>query len=151
MGSNPTTPTSLICDFQSERLLRVVVAAFKRLRRAFDWAGMGRATSLLALLLCSLVAVDARRRRCEAAPKKSGPVSILILDSPQRVEAFAKSVQGAKVAVRDRGTVIFDDGRVVTADTDAATRQLNELGWGNRPIQIVASLPLRPKQAPGGG
>jgi hypothetical protein len=104
----------------------------------------------LAVLLCVL-GFDARAQTCEAAPKKSGPVSILILDSPRRVEEFAKSVQGAKVAVRDRGTVIFDDGRVVTADTDAATRQLNELGWGNRPIQIVASLPLRPKPAPGGG
>jgi len=111
---------------------------------------MIRATCL-ALLVCTFVAGDAHAQSCEAAPKKSGPVSLLILDSPQRVETFAASVKDARVAVRDRGTVIFDDGRVVTADTEAATRQLNELGWGSRPIQIVASMPLRPKPAPGGG
>jgi hypothetical protein len=101
------------------------------------------------VLLCFVP--DAWSQSCEVAPNKGGPVSILILDSAQKVDAFAASVQGAQVAVRDRGTVIFDDGRVVTADTDAATRQLNDLGWGNRPIQIVASMPLRPKLAPGGG
>jgi hypothetical protein len=101
------------------------------------------------VLLCFVP--DAWSQSCEVAPNQGGPVSILILDSAQKVDAFAASVQGAQVAVRDRGTVIFDDGRVVTADTDAATRQLNDLGWGNRPIQIVASMPLRPKLAPGGG
>jgi hypothetical protein len=111
---------------------------------------MKRALIAAGMLLC-LFAWEARAQSCEAAPKPGGPVSILILDSPQRVDAFAASVQGAQVAARDRGTVIFDDGRVVTADTDAATRQLNDLGWGNRPIQVVASFPLRPKPAPGGG
>ena len=109
---------------------------------------MSRPTPLLALLVCALVAGEVQAQSCEAAPKKSGPVSLLILDSPQRVEEFAKSVQGAQVAVRDRGTVIFDDGRVVTADVDAATRQLNLLGWGSRAIEVVASFPLRPVQAP---
>ena len=115
---------------------------------------MTRAIPFPALLVFALVAhhaSDARAQSCEVAPKKSGPVSILILDSPRRVEAFAASVQDARIAVRDRGTVIFDDGRVVTADTDGATRQLNELGWGNRPIQIVASFPMRPKRVPGSG
>jgi len=101
-------------------------------------------------LLCLLVPSDAWAQSCEAAPR-GGPVSILILDSAQRVDEFAASVQSAQVAARDRGTVIFDDGRVVTADTDAATRQLNQLGWGNRPIQIVASFPMRPQRAPGSG
>ena len=111
---------------------------------------MNRATFLVVLLL-GCVASDAGAQSCESKPGTRGPVSILILDSPQRVEEFAKTVQGAKVAARDRGTVVFDDGRVVTADADAATRQLNGLGWGNRPIQVVASMSLRPKQAPGGG
>jgi hypothetical protein len=112
---------------------------------------MSRRTIVAALLFCGFVASEARAQSCESKPSTTGPVSILILDSPQRVEEFAKTVQGAKVAARDRGTVVFDDGRVVTADADAATRQLNGLGWGNRPIQLVASMPLRPKQPPGGG
>jgi hypothetical protein len=107
--------------------------------------------TLVALLSCALVASNSYAQSCESKPGTTGPVSILILDSPQRVEEFAKSVPDAKVAARDRGTVVFDDGRVVTADADAATRQLNGLGWGNRPIQVVASMPMRPKQAPGGG
>jgi hypothetical protein len=83
--------------------------------------------------------------------KSSGPVSILILDSAQRVEEYASSVRDGRVAARDRGTVIFEDGRVVTADVDAATRQLNALGWGARRIEVVASFRLRPVQPPGSG
>jgi len=46
--------------------------------------------------------------------------------------------------------VIFRDGRVVTADAGSATQHLNALGWGHRPIEIVASFRMRPMQAPGG-
>jgi hypothetical protein len=129
-------------------LLLAFGVVLKRARRASDPTDMIRATFVAALLLGSLVASGAHAQSCEAAPKQSGPVSILILDSPQRVDEFAKSVQGAKVAARDRGTVIFDDGRVVTADAEAATSRLNQLGWGNRPFQIVASMPLRRSSCP---
>ncbi|RIL04777.1 MAG: hypothetical protein DCC71_12825 [Proteobacteria bacterium] len=67
------------------------------------------------------------------------------------MEELAASLRDAPVAARDRGTVIFADGRVVTSDVDAATRQLNRLGWGTRRIEIVASFRLRPQQAPGFG
>ena len=123
----------------------------KRGPRMADRQGMASARRLAWLLACAIAAhgavPDARAQSCQVA-KPSGPVSILILDSPQKVEEFAASVRDARVAARDRGTVIFDDGRVVTADVDAATRQLNRLGWGNRAIEVVASFPLRPVQAP---
>ncbi len=108
---------------------------------------MKSTTSLIALALCGFVAFDAGAQSCEAPPS-TGPVSILILDSAQRVDAFVATVKDATIVARDRGTVIFADGRVVTADADVATRQLNQLGWGNRSIQVVASFAMRPTAAP---
>ena len=76
----------------------------------------------------------------------TGPVSLIILQSGQRVHSYAKSV-GGRVAAYDEKTVIFQDGRVVTADVEAAGEHLNTLGWGARPIRVVASLP-RPSVRP---
>jgi hypothetical protein len=84
---------------------------------------------------------------CQAKPA-SGPVSILIVASPESVASFAASVQNARALVHERGTVIFDDGRVVTSNVDAATTHLNALGWGARPIEIVASFRLRSAPTP---
>jgi hypothetical protein len=104
----------------------------------------------IALVLFALLQVQpARAQSCDVG-KAKGPVSILILASPQKVQEFAATIRDAPVAARDPGTVIFRDGRVVTSDAASATRHLNALGWGGRPIEIVASFRLRPMQAPGG-
>jgi hypothetical protein len=91
---------------------------------------------------------EARAQQCETEAPVRGPVSILILGSPSRVDDFAASVRDGRTLVREAGTVIFDDGRVVTADVDSATRHLNALGWGGRSIQIVASFPVRSAPPP---
>ena len=68
-------------------------------------------------------------------------VSLLILTSPARVKSFASAVEGPIILREDDTTVVFDDGRVITADPDSASRFLNELGWGNLRLDIVASFP----------
>ena len=76
---------------------------------------------------------------CEV-PSSSGPVSLIILASGSKVHAYAKTLKGT-VARRDAETVIFHDGRVITANIEAASRHLNDLGWGSRGISVVASFP----------
>jgi hypothetical protein len=73
----------------------------------------------------------------------NGPVSLYILTSPERVQAFAASVKGVPVVVRKPATVVFGDGRVVTSDVESAGDLVNELGWGKRRIEIAASFGSR--------
>jgi hypothetical protein len=96
----------------------------------------------VALLFALLFAVGAQAQVGETCDPgaASGPVSLIILQSGERVHTYAKSV-GGKVAAYDAQTVVFRDGRVVTADVEAAGEHLNALGWGSRPLNIVASLP----------
>ena len=72
-----------------------------------------------------------------------GSVSLYILTSPERVHAFAASVRNVPVVVLRPATVVFGDGRVVTSDVEAAGDLLNELGWGQRRIEIAASFGSR--------
>jgi hypothetical protein len=71
-----------------------------------------------------------------------GPVSLVILQSPKKVRELALAL-GGTVIRQEAETVIFRDGRVITADVEAAGRLINELGWGSRRIDIVASFPAR--------
>jgi hypothetical protein len=83
--------------------------------------------------------------RCEAGPPARGPVSLIILASGRSVHELAASVgRGAKVVAKDADTIIFDDGRVITANVEGASAHLNRLGWGARSIQVVASFPSAP-------
>jgi hypothetical protein len=75
---------------------------------------------------------------CEV-PSGSGPVALIILSSGSKVHAYARAQKGT-VARKDAETVIFHDGRVITADVEAAGRHLNDLGWGARGIEVVASF-----------
>jgi hypothetical protein len=80
------------------------------------------------------------------------PVSLIVLQSERKVQELAASVRNASIVRGDRETVIFDDGRVITADVSAAGDHLNELGWGNRRIEFAVSFPRRrrlPKRAVG--
>ena len=81
----------------------------------------------------------------------NGPVALIILASGPKVHTYARKQKGAVIR-RDAKTVIFNDGRVITADIEAAGRHLNDLGWGARPIEIVASFQnrrARPRRARG--
>jgi hypothetical protein len=103
--------------------------------------------SSLALALVSFTSAHAGQV-CEV-PSSSGPVSLIILASGTKVHAYARALKGT-VARRDAETVIFHDGRVITADIEAAGRHLNALGWGSRGIDVVASFPA-PRARPSGG
>jgi hypothetical protein len=69
----------------------------------------------------------------------SGPVALVILASGPKVLAYARKLKGTVIR-RDAQTVIFDDGRVVTADVEAVARHLNAIGWGSRRIDVVAAF-----------
>ena len=88
---------------------------------------------------------------CESPPSR-GPVSLIILASGRKVHELAASVKDARILARDANTVVFDDGRVITADVDAAGEHLNALGWGGRRIDVAVSFPAqraRPRRARG--
>jgi len=89
---------------------------------------------LIALVLLALPATAAET--CEP----TGPVSLLLLQSGQKVYELAKAL-GGQVVARGPKTVITADGRVITADPEAAGEHLNALGWGARPIRVVVSFP----------
>lgn len=72
-----------------------------------------------------------------------GRVALLIVASPAKVREFAASVRDAAVLSADSTTVVFSDGRVVTSDVGRASEHLNQLGWGGRRIDVVASFRRR--------
>jgi hypothetical protein len=92
----------------------------------------------------------ARAQSCSTKPVVQS-VSLLLLDSARKVDEFAAVPRDTKMIVREPGIAIFEDGRVVASDANAATRHLNALGWAGKPLQVVASFPVRPKPPPGGG
>ena len=80
-------------------------------------------------------------------PAQSGSsVSLIILSSPKKVQQLAATIRDAKVLKRDAKTVVFSDGRVITADVTSASRHLNELGWGKRSINVMASFKQRSRR-----
>ncbi|MGH0031612.1 MAG: hypothetical protein ACQGVC_17600 [Myxococcota bacterium] len=100
---------------------------------------------LLALALALAGAAHAQQGEvCERGPSYgSGPVSLVILASSAKVQQLAASVKDTPVVARDADTVVFADGRVITADVDAAGEHLNALGWGARRITVSATFPAR--------
>lgn len=106
-----------------------------------------RRTLPVSLVLLAALALPAaalaRGEVCER-PTARGPVSLIILASGAKVHELAESVtRGATVVARDAETVVFDDGRVITADVEAASEHLNRLGWGARGIRVVATFPAK--------
>ena len=99
------------------------------------------------LIACLLLpaGAGAEPEQCEARSAPRGPVSLIILQSGRSVHELAASLaRGARVVAKDPETIVFDDGRVITADVEGASAHLNRLGWGGRPIQVVASFPSAP-------
>ena len=94
------------------------------------------AALVLALTLSPFPSAQAGKV-CEVS---TGPVSLIVLASGPKVHAYARTLEGT-VARRDAETVIFHDGRVVTANIEAAGRHLDALGWDSRDVRVVASFP----------
>ena len=93
-----------------------------------------------ALVLALTLGPFGAARAGQVCEVSTGPVSLIVLASGPKVHAYARTQQGT-VARRDAETVIFHDGRVITADIAAAGRHLDALGWGSRDIRVVASFP----------
>jgi hypothetical protein len=112
-----------------------------------------RLSGALALVPPLILALGsfATARADDTCEVSSGPVALIILATGHKVLEYARTLKGT-VALRDAKTVIFHDGRVITADVEAAGHHLNDLGWGARPIEIVASFQARrarPRRARG--
>jgi hypothetical protein len=109
--------------------------------------------ALCAALLCAGTPGFAGEVCDGGAASGSGPVSLLILKSDAQVHELARALaRGVPVVSRDAGTVVFRDGRVITADVGGVDRHLNALGWSQRNIEIVASFgttKARPRRARG--
>ncbi len=107
-----------------------------------------RLSGALALVPALVLALGSftTARAGETCEVSSGPVALIILSSGPKVLAYARTLKGT-VARHDAKTVIFHDGRVITADIEAAGRHLNDLGWGARRINVVASF-LAPRARP---
>lgn len=84
-----------------------------------------------------------------------GPVLLVLVESKARVPSAAAGLSRTRRLVDTADTVIYADGRAVTADLAAVSRHLNALGWAERPIQIAGagtstrlppSAPSRPRR-----
>jgi len=77
----------------------------------------------------------------------------MVLESEAKVHELARALaRGVPVVSRDAATVVFQDGRIITADLAGVDRHLNALGWSRRNIEFVASFPAkraRPRRARG--
>jgi len=104
--------------------------------------------ALLALVATALPG-SAAAQTCDARQRGGGSVSIVVLASGERVQKLAATVKSVEIVRRDKETVIFADGRVITSDVEAAGRHLNALGWGHKRIEIAASVPARGNFTPG--
>ena len=107
------------------------------------------AATLLALTAPGALSVAAGAQTCDARQRGGGSVSIVVLASGERVRKLAATVKGVEIVRRDEETVIFADGRVITADVEATGRHLNDLGWGHKRVEIAASVPARGSFTPG--
>ncbi|MCG8591801.1 MAG: hypothetical protein MJE66_21095 [Proteobacteria bacterium] len=110
----------------------------------FHLTPVRRALRLAAALLLGLAAPAGAEEGEVCDPgADTGPVSLIILANGAKVQQLAATVKDTKMVVRDAKTVIFADGRVITADVASAGEHLNKLGWGGRRIDIAVTLPAK--------
>jgi len=110
-----------------------------------------RSARLAPALALALGAFSSARAGEVCEVPSAGPVALVVLASESKVQSYARTLQGTVIR-RDAKTVVFLDGRVVTSDIEAAGRHLNALGWGSRPIDVVASFAApraRPRRSRG--
>ncbi|MDJ0849435.1 MAG: hypothetical protein QNK04_13770 [Myxococcota bacterium] len=114
-----------------------------------DTAALLRAGALAALLLVLLpVTGHAEQGAVCDVGGGSGPVSLILVASPQQVRDFAKATRG-RIVRQGPDTVVFADGRIITSNAESATGHLNALGWASRRIEVAASFRPRARRARG--
>lgn len=70
------------------------------------------------------------------------PVVVVVLESPQAVRA-RRAREAAAVVSEDASTVVFADGRVLTARLEEVGTHLGRLGWAEREIVISSRFASR--------
>ena len=108
-----------------------------------------KAAAFLLALACALASGPADEARaagavCESKP--TGSVMLLILPTQKKVHDYAASLSHIPVVARDKTTVVFQDGRVVTSDVGRAGEHLNALGWATLRLEVVASFGMKPQR-----
>lgn len=133
----------------------MLIESLKRSFRASDPYGMDSRSWLRALSVAAaasaLMGSPSGAQAGEACDTGGGPssVSLILVASPGKVQAFARATRG-QILRKGSDTVVFTDGRVITSNASSATEHLNALGWADRRIEVAASFaPRRRRSAPG--
>ncbi len=109
-----------------------------------------KVAALLLALSCTVAltttAGDARAAGAVCESKPTGAVMLLILPTQKKVHDYAASLSHIPVVARDKTTVVFQDGRVVTSDVGRAGEHLNTLGWATLRLEVVASFGMKPQR-----
>ena len=108
-------------------------------------------TTVASIAFVSLIATfgtpqNARADGAVCESKPTGSVMLLILSTEKKVHDYASTLTDIPVVARHATTVVFQDGRVVTADVGKAGQHLNDLGWASLRMEVVASFGMRPQR-----
>ena len=93
----------------------------------------------LAALALALLMAPAAWANGQMCGPPQGPVMVVIVPSKARVPGAAAGLSSTRRLVDTADTVIYADGRAVTADLGAISGHLNALGWAERQIEIVGA------------
>jgi hypothetical protein len=102
----------------------------------------------VAALLLSLLAAPAAQASGNMCGPPPTPVLLVLVESKARVPGAAAGLSSTRRLVDTADTVIYADGRAVTADLAAISGHLNELGWAERPIEIAGAGTRLPPASP---
>lgn len=72
-----------------------------------------------------------------SAPGSEDPVLLVVVGHPENVDAVRRGLRGEPLLYDSREAFALEGGRIVVAHIAAASEALNELGWANRPLEIV--------------
>ena len=80
-------------------------------------------------------------------------VAIMVVGSPENVETFRESLNPEQIVASSTTAFAIDRGRIIADRIEAGSDLLNQLGWTERPLEIIdprsASGPTRPKASGG--
>ena len=64
-------------------------------------------------------------------------VAIMVVGSQERVEVFRDSIDAQLIVADTPGAFALDRGRIIAAQIEAGSVLLNQLGWADRPLEII--------------
>jgi len=72
------------------------------------------------------------------------PVTVIIVGSDESVAAVRAALRRDEIVYEGPGVVAVPGGRIVVAKVETASDALNELGWIDRPLEILGTDSWRP-------